>query len=53
MIKYVIYSNETIKRQVVCLHEEIGLYISGDLEYVQHDGAIAGMKIIDGQVVPQ
>jgi hypothetical protein len=52
MIKYVIHQNGVIRRQIVCLPEEIEFYISEGLDYVQHDGSIENMIVVDGVVVP-
>ena len=52
MIKYVIHQNGVIKRQIICLPDEIQFYISEGLDYVQHDGPIDSMIVVNGAVVP-
>ena len=53
MNSYIIYQGSNIINRIVCLPSEIQFYITDDLQFMQWDGQVSEMQVVNGQVVPQ
>lgn len=53
MRSYIIFDGSEILKRVVCFPSEIQFYIADNLQFMQWDGQVSEMQVVNGQVVPQ